>query len=185
MESDSEGSYSVFSCEIRYAKKCLAGEKKRIARCERMIKSASDTMEYYKKEAEEAKELLIKAGESISDIETEGDDSEEDEEYSRKRKKILREAYEEANKKVRASLDDLKSNGVRVSHSDDDGDSVGFNEAKSEDDDDGKVSGDECEPTSYADCNTDLLRMKTLREARMRMLNKKLRASLDKLKSNK
>ena len=103
----------------------------------------------FKKEAEEAKELLIKAGESISDIETEGDDSEEDEEYSRKRKKILRKAYGEANKKVRASLDDLKSNGVGVSpNSDDDGDSVGFNEAESEDDDDGKVSGDECEPTS-------------------------------------
>lgn len=63
---------------------------------------------------------------------------------------------------------------------DDDGDSVGFNEAESEDDDDGKVSGEECEPTS----NADLLRMKTVRDARMRMLNKKLRASLDKLKSN-
>ena len=61
---------------------------------------------------------------------------------------------------------------------------MGFNEAESEDDDDGKVSGDECEPTSYADCNTDILRVKTVREARMRMLNKKLRASLDKLKSN-
>ena len=49
------------------------------------------------RKAEEAKELLIKAGESISDIETEGDDSEEDK-YSWKREKILRKAYEEANK---------------------------------------------------------------------------------------
>ena len=49
MESDSEGSYSVFSFERRYAKKCLAGEKKRIAGCERMIKSATDTMEYSRK----------------------------------------------------------------------------------------------------------------------------------------
>ena len=72
---------------------------------------AKNGLESSKEDLREAEAFLKKKGVSI-DSENEDDASEEeDSEYSRKKRKIIRKAYDDAQKKARAQLDNLKSSG--------------------------------------------------------------------------
>ena len=72
---------------------------------------AKNGLESSKEDLREAEAFLKKKGVSI-DSENEDDVSEEeDSEYSRKKRKIIRKAYDDAQKKARAQLDNLKSSG--------------------------------------------------------------------------
>ena len=71
---------------------------------------AKNGLESSKEDLREAEAFLKKKGVPI-DSENEDDESEEDSEYSRKKRKIIRKAYDDAQKKARAQLDNLKSSG--------------------------------------------------------------------------